>query len=102
MIRRKLRRVLAAGAIVVGALLVPAGAALAQDDTYPTPSSTPTTPSSVGGSSTQVDVPADPGGTLPVTGGQLAGLTLAGLGVTGVGVALVVLARRPQRARAQA
>ena len=101
MIRSKLRRVLATGAIVVGALLIPAGAALAQDDTYPTPTNPPTV-SSVGGSSTQLDQPTDSGGELPVTGGQLAGLTIAGLGITGAGVALVVLARRPQRARAQA
>ena len=101
MIRSKLRRVFATGAIVVGALLIPAGAALAQDDTYPTPTDPPTV-TSVAGSSTQLDQPADPGtgGTLPVTGGQLAGLALIGLGVTGAGVIMLGLGRSAARADA--
>lgn len=96
-IRSTARRLLLAGAVTAG-VLVPASAAVAQE--YPTPSTTPPVPST---SSTQVSSGgASTGGTLPVTGGELAGMTLAGLGVTGAGVALVAAARRrPQRVEAR-
>jgi hypothetical protein len=99
-IRKRSLRLLAAGTVAAGVML-PA-VALAQDDTYPTPTTTPTvettTPSgqqvTTGGATTSVDAG---GGALPVTGGQIAGLTLIGLGITGAGVVMVRLGRRPVR-----
>jgi hypothetical protein len=97
-IRKRALRLLAAGTVAAGVML-PA-VAMAQEDPYPTPSSTPEVPSTVpdtvtpGGAAVET---AGGGGTLPVTGGQIAGLTLIGLGITGAGVVLVRLGRRPAR-----
>lgn len=95
-------RLLAAGTVVAGVLLPAAAMAQEGGDEYPTPSSTPDVPSTVpatavpGGTSTSVER-GDGGGSLPVTGGQIAGLTLIGLGITGAGVVMVRLGRRPVR-----
>jgi hypothetical protein len=99
-------RLLAAATVSAG-VFVPA-VAMAQEggDEYPTPSSTPAVPSTVtgvGGRSATEDPggvsatedPGGAGGSLPVTGGQIAGLTLIGLGITGAGVVMVRLGRRP-------
>ena len=105
-IKNRALRFLAA-ATVTGAVMLPT-VALAQDDSYPTPTTTPTvdttTPSGdqvvPGGSTTSEQVGGEQvggGGALPVTGGQIAGLTLIGLGITGAGVVMVRLGRRPVR-----
>jgi hypothetical protein len=91
--QRRARRLLVAGAIAAG-VMVPS-AAVAQE--YPTPTDPPSVTADPGaGSSSSV---TDPGGTrLPVTGGQVAGLTLIGLGAAGAGAVLVRIGRRPVRA----
>jgi hypothetical protein len=100
-------RLLAAATVSAG-VFVPA-VAMAQEggDEYPTPSSTPAVPSTGSAGAGGVSATEDPGGvsatedpggaggSLPVTGGQIAGLTLIGLGITGAGVVMVRLGRRP-------
>jgi hypothetical protein len=101
---RRALRLLAAGTVAAGVSLPAVAMAQQGGDEYPTPSSTPEVPSTVpetavpGGTSTSVERGADGGGgSLPVTGGQIAGLTLIGLGITGAGVVMVRLGRRPAR-----
>jgi hypothetical protein len=93
-IRKRALQLLAAATVSIGVML-PA-AALAQTDPYPTVPTNPpvTTVPSPGGTSTSIDTGGGGGGSLPVTGGQIAGLTLIGLGVTGAGVVMVRLGRR--------
>jgi hypothetical protein len=96
-LHRRGRRLLAAAAVAAG-VMVPT--ALAAQE-YPTPDDPPSV-------ATDPSDPADPavsdpsatgsgGSTLPVTGGQIAGLTLIGLGAAGAGVVLVRMGRRPAR-----
>jgi hypothetical protein len=96
-ITQRALRLVAAGAVVTGVML-PVAAVAQQDPVYPAPPSTPevTDPGTVSSDSGEVTVYED---TLPVTGGQIAGLALIGLGVTGAGVAMVRLGRRPARAQ---
>lgn len=107
---RRVLRLLAAGTVAAGVSLPVVAMAQEGGDEYPTPTSTPEVPTTVptvpGGTSTQIDrgAPGDGGGgggggggVLPVTGGQIAGLTLIGLGITGAGVVMVRLGRRPAR-----
>jgi hypothetical protein len=95
--RRVLR--LIATAAVVGGVMVPA-AALAQE--YPSPTTDPTPTTAHTGSQTAA-TPASPvstkvqTGTLPFTGGQLAGLTVAGLGAVGVGLVFLRFGRKRAR-----
>jgi hypothetical protein len=86
---------MAAGAVVVGVML-PAAALAQQDPVYPTPSSAPTVtePAREAAPTTSARPPVVSEEKLPVTGGQIAGLTLIGLGVTGAGVAMVRIGRR--------
>lgn len=100
-IHKRALRLLAAGTVAAGVMLPAVALAQEGGDEYPTPSSTPEVPSTVpgtvtAGGSTAVDTSGG-GGSLPVTGGQIAGLTLIGLGVTGAGVVMVRLGRRPAR-----
>jgi hypothetical protein len=102
---RRALRIMAAGA-VAAAVLAPA-AAVGQE--YPTPNSVPTVSADPGGSNpgasrpdagarsrgTETSGTGSDSGTLPVTGGDAAGLALIGLGITGAGLVLVRLARRP-------
>jgi len=95
-IGRRVLRVTAAAA-VVGGVMLPAAALAQQDPVYPTPTSTPvvTDPAQAAGSSaSRTQTVAVSEETLPVTGGQIAGLALIGLGVTGAGVAMVRIGRR--------
>jgi hypothetical protein len=100
---KRVLRVVAAGTVALGALLPAAAMAQEGGDEYPTPSSTPEVPSTVpetavpGGITTSLDTGGGGGGALPVTGGQIAGLTLIGLGITGAGVVMARLGRRPAR-----
>ena len=100
-VRKRALRLLAAGTITAGVMLPAVAMAQEGGDEYPTPSTTPNVPSTVpdtavpAGSSTGETVGG--GGSLPVTGGQIAGLTLIGLGITGAGVVMVRLGRRPVR-----
>lgn len=101
-IQKRALRLLAAGTVAAGVMLPAVALAQQGGDQYPTPSSTPELPSTVpedllipGGSSTTET--SGGGGSLPVTGGQIAGLTLIGLGITGAGVVMVRLGRRPAR-----
>jgi hypothetical protein len=97
-------RLLAAGTVAAGASLPAVAMAQEGGDEYPTPTSTPDVPSTVpeapvpGGISTSVERgDGGGGGALPVTGGQIAGVTLIGLGITGAGLVMLRLGRRPAR-----
>jgi len=100
-IQKRALRLLAAGTVVAGVMLPAVALAQQGGDEYPTPSSTPEVPSTASqattGGSTAVETSGGGGGSLPVTGGQIAGLTLIGLGITGAGVVMVRLGRRPAR-----
>ena len=104
-IQKRALRLLAAGTVVAGVMLPAVALAQEGGDEYPTPSSTPEVPSTVPddvvtpGGQTAVETSGG-GGSLPVTGGQIAGLTLIGLGITGAGVVMVRLGRRPARVEA--
>ncbi|MGH8983317.1 MAG: hypothetical protein ACRDY6_05510 [Acidimicrobiia bacterium] len=94
-ITQRALRVVAAGAVVAGVML-PAAAVAQQDPVYPTPTSTPkvTEPPRVSGAARPAVERPTRQDTLPVTGGQIAGLALIGLGITGAGVAMVRIGRR--------
>jgi hypothetical protein len=95
-IRKRLLGVTAAAAVVAGVML-PAAALAQEDPVYPAPTSTPvvTDPAQTGGASaSRAETVAVSEETLPVTGGQIAGLALIGLGVTGAGVGMVRIGRR--------
>ena len=99
-IKKRALRLFAAATVAAGVMLPVVAVAPEGGDEYPTPSSTPTVPSTAspataGGASTTTV--SSGGGSLPVTGGQIAGLTLIGLGITGAGVVMVRLGRRPAR-----
>jgi hypothetical protein len=94
-ITQRALRLIAAGAVVTGVML-PAAAVAQQDPVYPTPSDPPQV-ADASGSSGSPGAPVETAtyeDTLPVTGGQIAGLALIGLGVTGAGVAMVRIGRR--------
>jgi len=91
-ITQRALRLVAAGAVVMGVML-PAAALAQQDPVYPTPGSTPEVNDPGGVSSTSAETTTYED-TLPVTGGQIAGLALIGLGITGAGVAMLRIGRR--------
>ena len=96
-IRIRALQLLVAAIVGIGAMLPVV--ALAQEDPYPTVPTNPPVATTItpGGTSTSIDTGGGGGEFLPVTGGQIAGLTLIGLGVTGAGFVMVKLGRRPVR-----
>jgi hypothetical protein len=87
---KAVRFLVAAG--IAGGIMIPT-AAVAQN--YPNPPSPSVSPQQ----QQTVSAPATPrptqsGGTLPFTGGDIAGLAVVGLGAAGVGVILVRAGRR--------
>jgi hypothetical protein len=93
---RWLGRLLVLGGLLLIVMLPTA--AMAQEDEYPTPSTTVTTTQCEAGDNTEVcgtavTVPDDPG-SLPFTGGNVAMLTVLGIAVAAAGAGLVWVGRR--------
>ena len=86
-----LRRLVGTSAVVVAAVVVPAGVAAAAD--YPNGGNQPTNVSD-NGSSVRPSTATRPS-TLPFTGGDVAGLALIGAGAAIAGTVMVRRSRRP-------
>ncbi len=104
MSRRPQKRWLGRLLLVAGMLMLVMlpTAAMAQEDQYPTASTTITTTQCLAGNGsevcgTAVTVPRDPG-SLPFTGGNVALLTVLGLAAAAAGVGLVWVGKRSDSA----